>query len=220
LASGNSGIKKVYIGPLPPQSFALENGINETAELETAADDFRAPSPPTASREFSQGTPSPVSSGTMSLLRRSSLSSTARRTASDNSIFSSPAIQLQIHQIVADAIAEVRDQLLQPNPSPNTQVRRNITPSTPSHSRNRQTVPLRPRNLREEPLDRQLDNRSTLIRTLDLDMESSDNESLPSIGAALLSEFSSTRVQHVTSSSSATAEFDLAQAGSLTLNRR
>ena len=149
----------------------------------------------------------------MSLLHRSSLSSTARQTASDNSVFSSRAIRSQIHQIVADAIAEARDQLLQPNPSPNTSARRN-------HGRHRQTVPLRPRNLREEPLDRQLDNRSTPIHTLDLNMESSDNESLPSISTALRSEFSSTRVQHVISSSSATAKFDLAQAGSLTVNRR
>lgn len=153
----------------------------------------------------------------MSLLRRSSLSSTARRTASDNSVFSSRAIRSQIHQIVTDAIAEARDQLLQPNPSTTTSGRRSITPS---HSRSRQTVPLPPRNLREEPLDRQLDSRSTPIRAFDLDMESSDNESLPSIGAALLSELSSTRVQHVTSSSSATAEFDFAQAGSLSVNRR
>ena len=162
--------------------------------METAADNFRASSPLTVSPEMSQGTPSSVSSGPMSLLGRSSLSSSTRQIANDNSTFSSHEIRSQIHQIVADTVAEVRDQLLQLNSSSNTSTNPHITQSQ-GRDRSRQIVPLLQRNIREESPDIQLENHFTTVQALDLDMESSDNESLPSITTALRSGLSSDHVQ-------------------------
>jgi hypothetical protein len=208
------GTRKVYIGPIAPQSFVLEDEFSENEELETGVDDVRTSLSPITSPEVSQDSPSSVNSGTMPLLRRSSLSSTPRRITNDNSAFSSRAIRSEIHQIVADAIAEMRDQLSQPNLSSNISTSLH---TTRPRGRNRRTVSLQQRNAREE--SSQLESDSAPAGTLDLDMESSDNESILSLTAALMPELSSTRAQHSRSSESqAIEEFDLTQAGSLSLN--